>query len=263
MRLTVRASTARHTLGILGGMGPASTVDFYAKLVAATPAASDQDHVKTIIWSDPTIPDRTAAIVDDGPDPTPQLIEGARHLGALGSDVIAMPCNTAHAFLPEIQRSVSIPIVSLIESAAIAVRDARPRARRIGLIATTGTIRSRLYEIEAAKMGVDLVTPTEIGQATVMRAIRSIKAGQSGDAVATPLTEIAGQLVARGAEILIAGCSEVLLALPAADVDAEVIDPAQALVERLLRMMGIEPRSARVAAATTLYDPLVASDHPK
>lgn len=111
-------STKAEIIGILGGMGPAATADFYAKLVAITPGSSDQDHLRTVIWSDPTIPDRTEALLGGGPDPTPWLLDGSRVLREAGATVIAIPCNTAHAFVPRIADRVGLPIVHMIGEVA-------------------------------------------------------------------------------------------------------------------------------------------------
>jgi len=118
-------------VGILGGMGPAATADFYAKLTSRTPAVSDQDHLRVIIWSDPTIPDRSRALTGEGPDPTPTLRRGAQGLRAAGASLLAVPCNTAHAFLPGIMDGLDIPVVDMIAAVAAYVTSRRsPRHSR-------------------------------------------------------------------------------------------------------------------------------------
>ena len=87
-------------VGILGGMGPLATADFYTKLILATPATRDQEHLRVVMWADPTVPDRSVGILGDGPDATPWLVRGGQMLAAMGAAFIAMPCNTAHAYLP-------------------------------------------------------------------------------------------------------------------------------------------------------------------
>lgn len=219
-------------VGVLGGMGPAATADFYAKLVRATPATSDQEHLRVVIWSDPSTPDRTQALLQGGPDPTPWLVHGARKLAAAGADLIAVPCNTAHAFLPSVASRVGVPIVHMIDQAARHLRTLNPTVRTVGLLATTGTVRAGLYQNWLTKAGIELLVPdAEAQSAEVMPAIGAIKAGQAaGDG----LTAVARGLVDRGAQVIVAGCTEVPLGLRPGDLPVPVLDPAQVLAEAIV-----------------------------
>lgn len=222
-------------IGILGGMGPAATADFYAKLVSMTPGHSDQDHLRTVIWSDPTIPDRTEALLGNGPDPTPWLLHGSRVLREAGATVIAVPCNTAHAFIPRIADHVGLPIVHMIGEVARHITTLRPPVRTAGLLATTGTVRAGLYQDWLDRHGIRLLLPDPTGQQEqVMAAIRAVKAGDRA-AAAAPLADVARQLTGRGAQAIIAGCTEIPLGLPSDAVDVPVIDPAVILAEALVR----------------------------
>ncbi|TPQ18048.1 aspartate/glutamate racemase family protein [Streptomyces sporangiiformans] len=226
---------ASEIIGILGGMGPAATADFYTKLVSLTPVRSDQDHLKTVIWSDPTVPDRTEALMGRGPDPTPWLLNGSRVLREAGATVIAIPCNTAHAFIPEIADRVGLPIVHMIGEVARHLTRLRPQVRVAGLLATTGTIRAGLYQDWLARAGIDLVLPDQAGQDDqVMPAIRAVKAGQRGTAVSGPLARAARQLVGNGAQAIIAGCTEIPLGLTPRLVPVPLVDPAAVLAGALV-----------------------------
>ncbi|MFD5228719.1 aspartate/glutamate racemase family protein [Streptomyces qaidamensis] len=220
-------------IGILGGMGPAATADFYAKLVSMTPGERDQDHLRTVIWSDPTIPDRTEALLGNGPDPTPWLIDGGRVLREAGATVIAIPCNTAHAFVPRIADHVGLPIVHMIGEVARHLTTLRPAVRTAGLLATTGTVRTGLYQEWLDRHGIRLVLPGGAQQNEVMSAIRAVKAGDHTAATAS-LAEAAGQLTAQGAQAIIAGCTEIPLGLPADAVAVPFVDPAVVLAQALV-----------------------------
>jgi aspartate racemase len=224
------------TVGILGGMGPAATADFYDKLVRATPAATDQDHLRVVIWADPAVPDRTAALLGTGPDPTPWLLRGAEQLRACGADLLAVPCNTAHAFAPRVAQACGLPLVSIIDVTADAVRAARPRPSRAGLLATTGTVRSGLYHSALTAAGIDVVVPDERGQRHVMDAIAAVKGGRVDESVNEALAGVAGALVDAGAQTVIAGCTEIVLGLRGDAIGVPLLDPAQLLAERVVRI---------------------------
>ncbi|CAM04328.1 aspartate racemase [Saccharopolyspora erythraea NRRL 2338] len=220
------------TIGVLGGMGPAATADFYAKLIRATPATTDQEHLRVIIWSDPTTPDRTRALLEGGTDPTPWLVYGARVLAAGGADVIAVPCNTAHAFLPAVVERVGVPLVHMIEQTSRHLAALRPPVRKVGLLATTGTVRARLYETWLATAGIALLVPDSTSQAEeVMAAIRSIKAGKDDRGL---LARAARRLVDRDARAIIAGCTEIPLGLETGQLPVPVVDPTQVLAEAVI-----------------------------
>lgn len=219
-------------VGVLGGMGPAATADFYAKLVRATPARTDQEHLRVVIWADPTVPDRSAALLHDGEDPAPALAAGARALAAAGATLIAVPCNTAHAFLDGVSR-VGVPLVHMIRETALAVASVVPPGSRVGLLATTGTVAAGLYQRELEAVGTEAVLPDERDQDAVMAAIGAVKAGDVDDARRT-LVEAARRLTARGARAVVAGCTEIPLALHADDVAVPVVDPATVLAEAVV-----------------------------
>ena len=222
-------------IGILGGMGPAATADFYAKLVSMTPGHSDQDHLKTVIWSDPTIPDRTEALLGNGPDPTPWLLNGSRILREAGATVIAIPCNTAHAFVPRIAAHAGLPIIHMIAEVARHLTTLDPAVHTAGLLATTGTVRAGLYQEWLQRHGIRLLLPDPTSrQDQVMAAIRVVKAGDQA-AAAAPLADAAQQLSAQGAQAIIAGCTEIPLGLSTDAVDVPLIDPAVILAQALVR----------------------------
>jgi aspartate racemase len=229
-------SDSPQIVGILGGMGPAATADFYAKFVSLTPASSDQDHIRAIIWSDPTVPDRTRALLGRGPDPTPRLITGGRILRDAGATLIAIPCNTAHAFVPRIADRVGLPIVHMIDEVAHHLATKQPPVRAAGLLATTGTLGAGLYQEWLDRVGIEIVLPDQTSQdAQVMTAIRAVKAGQRGPAVSDLLTRAAYRLIEQGAQAIIAGCTEIPLALAPDMLPVPLIDPATVLAGALVQ----------------------------
>lgn len=220
-------------VGILGGMGPAATSDFYSKLIGATPADRDQDHLSVVIWSDPRVPDRTDALLHGGPDPTPWIEAGARHLRDAGCRIVAMPCNTAHAFVDGLEDRVGIVLVNMISETVEATCVVRPAPRTIGLLATTGAVKSGLYERKFASRGVRVLHPAPEEQAAVMDVIHCVKAGDASVGQRERIEAIIRSLARRGAQTVILGCTELPLLVGERD-DIRILDPTRILAEAVV-----------------------------
>ncbi len=220
-------------VGILGGMGPAATVDFYDKLVRATPATQDQDHLRVVIWADPTVPNRHEALMAGGQDPRPWLEEGVQHLMRCGAEVLAVPCNTIHAYMPAVVEGKDVEFISIIDVTVEAARQTDPTGR-VGLLAADGALASGLYQSAFEEEGMELVLPSEVSQADLMKVVYSVKAGASGPKERQSVVSLLAELVGGGASTVIAGCTEVSVLLAKLDVDVRVIDPSQALAEKTI-----------------------------
>lgn len=227
------------TLGVLGGMGPAATADFLAKLADRTPATRDQDHLRTIVYSDPTTPDRSEAIQDLGPSPLPAMVAGLQFLERNKVDLIAIPCNTAHYWFTELQQAVDTPIVHIVDALLEQVRQEAPDVQALGLLATNGTLEARIYHDALRRAGISALDLTDLGPANpVMSGIRAVKSGALV-AARDSLNEAMTTLVERGADGVVYGCTDVSAALdlPPAGIDVRAWDSASALalacIERL------------------------------
>ena len=227
------------TIGILGGMGPEATNRLCALVTAATPARGDQEHVPVITYNNPRIPDRVAGVYGGGESPVPELARTARVLEDAGADMILMPCNLAHFFIREIQSAVRVPVLDIIEETVRFVVESHPDARGAGLLASTPTIRCGLYENAFRRHGVKVIAPEDDAQERkVMGAIygpRGIKSGRKTRPRAL-LREAAGGLAAAGADVIIAGCTEVPLVLTQADVSVPVVDPLEVVAGVAVRL---------------------------
>jgi aspartate racemase len=204
------------TIGILGGMGPEATLDCFAKIIKNTPAKKDQEHLRVIIDSNPKIPDRPAAIIGKGESPVPALIHGCRCLQLAGADFIIIPCVTAHFFLEEIRREVKLPILSILDVVTETIVREYPQITNVGLLAITATINSGLFQKRLAADNIQTIVPDEVGQSTVMAAVADIKKTQparSRAQITADLIATAEGLVSRGARGIVAGCTEIPLAL--------------------------------------------------
>ena len=161
--------TGDPVIGILGGMGPEATLDLYRHIIDLTPADKDQDHIRVLIYSNPKIPDRTEAICYGGENPLPDLIESAEVLQKAGAGIIAIPCNTAHYFLAQIRKEVSIPVLDIIGETRLELQRAYPDIRKVGLIAALGTVVSGVYHRALAPEGIEVLVPGEDDQQAVQR----------------------------------------------------------------------------------------------
>ena len=216
-------------------MGPAATVNFFDKIVKAAEVESDQDHPRIIIVNNPKIPDRTAAILGNGADPLPSMVESAKFLAGAQVDFIVIPCVTAHFFHAKLQEQISTPILHIVRETVRHAVSQYPGIGKIGLLATSGTVQSGLFDEACASARVGLITPDENTQTVkVMKAIYSVKAdGPSPDSKAR-ISDAAETLIRRGAQVIIAGCTEIPLILTDGDLSVPVIDPLALLAVRAI-----------------------------
>ena len=246
-------SDSRQIIGILGGMGPAATADFYQKIIRATPAKGDQDHLRVLIFSNPQIPDRTAAIRGEGADPLPALVKSAEVLVRGGADFLTIPCVTAHHFYAALQRAVPIPILHLIGETVTAMPHEYPDLHRLGLLATSGTLQGRLFESYFEPQGFTILTPDPaIQAASVMESIYAVKHGEPLERPRRLIREAAEHLLRRGAEAILAGCTEVPLILQDGDLSVPVIDPTWILAQAAVRR-AMATTSPALAASQRCY----------
>lgn len=223
------------TIGILGGMGPLATADFYRKIILATPARCDQEHLRVVIEGDPSVPDRSAFLQGTGPDPLPALTRGAQRLVVAGADFIAIPCNTAHAFLPALREVVALPFLDIVTETAARVRRDYPAVRRVGILATESTISTGLYHAALREQGLEPLQPDAAGQALVSAAIAAVKGNDTGPAATEPLLIAGRGLIAQGAEVLLAACTELPIVLLPGMLPVPLLDPTTILAEAAVR----------------------------
>ncbi|NGM19399.1 aspartate/glutamate racemase family protein [Roseomonas stagni] len=202
-------------LGVLGGMGPLASAQFMLRLTLLTPATRDQDHIPAVLWSDPRVPDRTAARIAGGEDPLPALLRGIRGLEAAGATAIAIPCNTAHGWFEGMQEATRLPILHIVDAAEAELLRQGVTPGPIGLMGTAGTLAMRLYQERLDARGWTCLTPSpEEMDRLVTPGITEVKANNVAAAYA-PLAEAARLLVGRGARAVVLGCTEIPLGIAA------------------------------------------------
>ena len=225
-------------LGVLGGMGPAATLEFLTRVQAYTPAKRDQDHIRVIADINPEAPDRNVPGTQAGV----VLAEMAGALQGAGAQVLAMPCNTAHAHASLIHRASGLPLIDMIDLGAEAAQ--RSGAMRAGVLGTKGALK--LYREYLAARAMGLVTLPQDSQDAFMETIYRIKAGDRGEEVRLEMQGYAAELKGLGADILIAGCTEAPLVMSKGDTRLEMIDPGDLLARRAVGVcMGWDPLPLR------------------
>jgi aspartate racemase len=218
------------TVGVLGGMGPEATLDFFAKLLAATPAESDQDRLRVLIDNNPKVPNRNEAVAGAGPSPGPLLAEMARGLERSGADFLVMPCNAAHAFQADIEAAVNVPFVSIVEETVAETARVAPTLSTVGVLAAAGSLDARLYPEAFARREIEVLEPRGNARESFMGLLYQIKSGDLGAEVRNRMAELAEGLIANGAEALIAGCTEVPLVLSGDRLARPLVNSTDALV---------------------------------
>jgi len=221
-------------IGILGGLGPEATVDLFYKIVKLTPAEKDQDHFRIIIDNNPKIPDRTDAIISNGKNPLSELVATAQNLEKAGADFIIIPCNTAHYFISNIKENINIPILNMIEETAIYVKTIFPSFKKVCLFATKGTYKTKLYETFFNPRNIEILVPELSDQDKIMKVIYQVKSGIMPEKTKREMIDISEEYSKKGSQAIIAGCTEIPLALKDEDVDVPVIDPTYILAKRAI-----------------------------
>lgn len=223
---------ARRTVGVMGGMGPAATVDFLDRVRRRTPAAREQDHLRLLVDLDPGVPDRNAAVAGAGPSPGPALAAMAQGLERAGAQGLVLVCNSAHAWAGEVRAAVAIPLIDMVAETAAAVARRHPGARRPGLLAASACLEAGLYQRALAAHGLEALAPPAELQARFMARLYRIKAGEVGEESRAGMRAIAEALVEGGADVIVAACTEAPLVLDAGELFAPLVDAAAVLVDR-------------------------------
>lgn len=228
---------SKKAIGIIGGMGPAATVDLFKKIVENTDAANDAGHVRVYMDCYPTIPDRTKAILGEGESPVPYLAESAEKLAAIGADFLIMPCNTSHYFYKELSQKSPIPVMNMIRETA---KELHKRGiQKVGVLATDGTVKAGIYQKELAVFGIEAVCPSASGQREVMRLIYEGVKADAKQFSADAMCEVVHDLFAQGAEVLVLGCSELPLGFERYGIPLEnTVDAVEILARAAIAAAG-------------------------
>lgn len=228
-------------LGILGGMGPQATQDFYQRILDRTDAACDQEHLPTLILSDTGMPDRTTAILGgDAEGCYQRLLADARLLERSGCTVLAIPCNTSHYFADRLQAQLHIPIIHMIRETVAAIQAMGKKT--VGILATDGTVQTGIYQKELTAAGLTPVTMPERLQKTVMSIIYDeIKKGETGSR--EKFGEVDAWLRQAGCDCAILGCTELSVYRALHSLPPYYMDAMEVLAEQAILRCGKQLRN--------------------
>ena len=230
----------KKTIGILGGMGPLATADLLIKITTMTKADCDNEHIRVYIDSNCAIPDRTGAILHGGPDPVPEMTSALRNLEACGADCVIMACNTAHYFLPRLQRLTEIPILDMPSITARRCAELFP-GKKAALLGTTGTLQTGLYNAAMEEAGVPVLLPEPEEQAWLMHLIYDIvKATRPMQPEEQNWSRLLADLRGRGADYFILACTELPIVANTLPDEGPFIDPTAELAREAILFCGYE-----------------------
>ena len=232
----------KKTIGILGGMGPLATADLLIKIVTMTKAACDNEHIRVFVDDNAAIPDRTGAILHGGPDPVPEMLSALRNLEKCGADCVVMPCNTAHYYLPRLQAETETPFLNVLTITAARCGELFP-GKTAAILATTGTLATRLYQDALEAEGVPYITPDEGEQALLMHLIYDVvKASLPLTDEAENWQKLLDGLRRRGAEYFILGCTELPIVASTLETEGPFLDPTAELARAAILFCGYEAK---------------------
>lgn len=225
------------TIGIIGGMGPLATVHLYERIVFRTKASKDQEHIHVLIDSNTNIPDRTKAIIGQGLDPTVELIKSAKKLENIGADFLIMPCNTAHYFIDEVSKEISIPFINMLDETVKYTYNKYGKDTVVGILATEGTIKSKIYEDYYSKVGIKTVIPRK-NQDRIMKFIYDVIKRGNFELGTDIFFEVVKELKELGANAFLLGCTELSSAQYLFKFEGEYINPMEVLAEKSIISAG-------------------------
>ncbi len=223
------------TLGVIGGMGPQATVDFFQKVLDNTKAHSDQEHIHMLIDNNPKTPDRNAAVLGKGESPLKALVNSAIKLQTMGAELLAMPCNTAHYFYDDIIKFIDIPFINMIEEAVAIIRTKNTGVKKVGLLATKAVCDMGLYSRCLKKYDINPILPDARGRDVVTETIYSIK--RDIRLVRTEdINDIIKDMRVKGVNIIILGCTELPMIIDKYPEGIEYIDTTGILAKRAVEL---------------------------
>ncbi|WP_082990236.1 cysteate racemase [Woeseia oceani] len=233
-RVNVSSTAQVLVPGVLGGMGPKTTIDFLAKVIRETDAATDQEHLHLLIDHNPVVPDRTDAISGKGESAGPHLARMAQNLESGGADFLVLTCNSAHAYQSDIEHATSIPFISMVGEVMGVLADRFSSRRRVGVMAARGCLDAGLYQTALEAVGFEAVVWREPELELFTLLLEQIKADDVSQSVVEQVKSLAQSLIDDGAQVVIAGCAEIPRVLEDEMLRVPLLNPCDILVDGVI-----------------------------
>ncbi len=212
-------------VGILGGMGPDATIDIFQKIVMATPAVDNEEHLRILIDNNPKMPSRQDAILHNGPSPVPAMIESCLLLARSGADFLIFGSHTSHWFHADVQKGVPVPILHIIEECVAEMQATLPEVKRVGILASPGALRTNMFQDHLIQAGLEPISPLPDEEKSIIKAILDFKHTWRIGPSKTALLAVSDRMAERGAQALIMGCTEIPVILAEERYAVPLIDP--------------------------------------
>jgi aspartate racemase len=226
---------AHPVVGILGGMGPAATIDLMRRIMDATQAGDDADHIHLIVDQNPRVPSRIKALIErTGASPADELVRMAKNLEEAGATMLAIACNTAHAYAGAIAAAVSIPLLDMIELTAEEIAGRPLKNRRVGMLASTAVLQLGLYERAFGAHGIETRYPKPEEQEQVLDLIKAVKAGRVTE-LRGAFNRLARRFLSDDLDLSVVACTELSLLTDGLDAEIQVVDALDVLVSAIVR----------------------------
>lgn len=224
--------TKELTVGIIGGMGPYATLEFFQSVLKHTPAEKDWEHLHVLIDNNPKIPSRTRAFLYNEADPVPMMVESANRLSDAGADFVVLPCNSAHYFLPRVRQCCKVNFIDMIDVTSLAVLALG--SQTVGLLAGEVTVLGRLYEDRLCEKGVKVLQVTDEDQVVVREIIEDVKHAHVDTVTYDKMNRLIAGLKKRGADTIILGCTELPVVMPGVTVGCLIVDSVDVLAKAVV-----------------------------
>ncbi len=225
-------------------MGSVAAVYFFRRLVELTPAQTDQEYIETFIHNNTSIPDRTQGILYGGVSPLPELKRSVAILNGMGAEFIVFACMTSHYFIPELREASKAVLIDGVAETAAYIKDNLPHVRKAGVLASTGAVRAGVFQKALSRVGIEpVVLEDEDQEKYFMQPIYEpwgIKVGNIGPRPRKRLERGAQILVEKGADAVIAGCSELPLVLSQERMLFPLVDTIDVLLQAAINHCLVE-----------------------
>ena len=224
----------KYTVGIIGGMGPEATIDFMSRVIALTPSQRDQDHIHMVVENNPHIPDRQSTAENDLI--AIELTAIAGRLELAGADFLVLPCNTAHVFIDDLLKNIQIPFVHIVSETVNEIVKEHTNVKNVGLLATDMCINSGIYHQAIKSVDRTVLVLEQQDQKSCMQLIYDVKKGKYSKSTKTDMVRLADQLIQKGADIIVAGCTEIPLILDTKSINVPLVSSTEVLAKRTVEI---------------------------